>query len=85
MTGAFEECGDLRFFQPSLINGIKAFFSSVLEEFFIGFQKDLLFPEQENKILSIQNSALRLHEPRLHVENTFKRRENEPKTKGKLF
>lgn len=62
----FEECSDLRFFQPSLINDRKGVLSSVPEDFRIGFQKDLLFPEQENKTISIQNTALRLHLPQLN-------------------
>lgn len=38
-----------------------AFFPSMPEDFHIGFQKDLLFPEQENKTIFIQNPMLRLH------------------------
>lgn len=57
---------DLRFFQTSLINDKKgAFFPphSMPENFHIGFQRDLLFPEWGNKTISIQNTARRLHLP----------------------
>lgn len=36
------------------------------ENFHIGLQKDLLFPEQEKKTISIQNTTLRLHFPQLN-------------------
>ena len=62
----FEECSDLRFFQPSLINDTKGFFSSMPDDFHIGFQEDLLFPEQEKKTISIQNTILELHLPQLN-------------------
>lgn len=62
-----EECGDLRFFQPPLINDRKRFSPPLCQKIFhIRFQKDIVFPEQENKSISIQNTSLRLHLPQLN-------------------
>jgi len=36
------------------------------DDFHIGFQEDLLFPEQEKKTISIQNTILELHLPQLN-------------------
>lgn len=62
----FEGCSDLRFFQQPLINDRKGFFSSMPEDFSHWVSKNLLFPEQENKTISIQNTTLRLHLPQLN-------------------
>lgn len=56
-----EGCSHLRFFQSCLMSDRTGFSFSVQEEFHTRFEKDLLFPEQENKTISVQNTTLKVH------------------------